>query len=874
MNKKAKLVFGSVATIAMCASLAVGGTYALFTSESRTNIAVTSGTVDVRATASDLTLYSKDVEQRGGTFELGGSATKEGNEITIERMMPMDSVNFDIEIENYSDVSVKYRTIIQSVEDTGLFSALEVTFTENGTGQVFDGGFAYADWETLVASDNDPKTSDDVSTINVNIEFPDGENQNKYQGKSCKLAVIVEAVQGNANVVNPIKKVSDYVYEVNDEKGMMLVNGVINSVAHNEATPYLEFYLTNNVDMGAYVWEPMHLHWAKFNGQGHKISNLNCGTNNVGKSGFVGYLGNGRVENLTLENVTAAGAQAGVVVGQVEDYGSIIDNVTVLGTNTVDYVPFNETWHTEEYGGVGAIVGHNNTPNATANVKIGAGAKITVNYNNQTNIGFKQQGDKYAFANKLSGTIVDNGTVTTVGSYLFRVADGVFQAQDGKYLISNANGLKYFSGQALTKNDKVAEMVTIALLNDIDMENAEFSAICTQRGDVLVFEGNGYTISNVNVISGENDNTTKQASMFYTYPNSTLSVSNLTLSNIKVTTEMDADSANYGAAVVGYAEGSIDLKSVHVVNADVVGAKSSGVLVGHLSGTLEAANCSVKNSTVTITDSVEVEGHYAGKAIGTIAGSATLTNCTFDATVKGNLHADNVGETYGRMTSAGTLNGMKNLPNAKIENLDPEFFNEGIRSDAQLNNLGIEVDFAMNFAAPATSSDECQNYYVDFEITFSEDVFVGNVIMIGHYDSFGTMPIAAISVADENGMVKAGTYRVMSELFVFPGSSGSGLEITYEFIDEIVKDFKCGVIICNVNYDEDYDGVEVTNASGTVFNAPEDLVITLELKMYETNSYENGVRIGGAITYEYDGDAPTVDYSTMCEILMGSVNSL
>ena len=55
MKRKNKVLLTSMATIAMSTSLLVGGTYALFTSESEVDIAVTSGKVEVTATAQNLT---------------------------------------------------------------------------------------------------------------------------------------------------------------------------------------------------------------------------------------------------------------------------------------------------------------------------------------------------------------------------------------------------------------------------------------------------------------------------------------------------------------------------------------------------------------------------------------------------------------------------------------------------------------------------------------------------------------------------------------------------------------------------------------------------------------------------------------------------
>ena len=220
-------------------------------------------------------------------------------------------------------------------------------------------------------------------------------------------------------------------------------------------------------------------------------------------------------------------------------------------------------------------------------------------------------------------------------------------------IVSTKDDLLALSAKALTSNNGVAEEATIVIGADIDMQGADFSAIIAQRGDKLTVVGNGHKISNVKVVSGANDNTTGQASMFYTYPNSTLTVSNLVLENITVTAE--ANGTGYAAAVVAYAEGNVVLNNVDVVNATVTGVKSSGVLIGHLSGSLEATDCDL-SGTVTLADfAEEANGHYAGKYIGTLAGAAELNKCTVNATVSGNLNAANSGDVYGRATAAGSI---------------------------------------------------------------------------------------------------------------------------------------------------------------------------------------------------------------------------
>ena len=111
MKKRTKisLVLSSSAAILLAGSIMAGGTYALFTSESKTNIAVSSGKVSVTATVEDLQTYSGkdltgDVETykdrifetnstelggENGKFAIGGTATYTDGTLTLDKMTPV-----------------------------------------------------------------------------------------------------------------------------------------------------------------------------------------------------------------------------------------------------------------------------------------------------------------------------------------------------------------------------------------------------------------------------------------------------------------------------------------------------------------------------------------------------------------------------------------------------------------------------------------------------------------------------------------------------------------------------------------------------------------------------------------------------------------
>ena len=106
MNKK--FLAASLMSIAMLTSIATGATYALFTAEDTVNVNVTAGKVSVTANVlpkfkvksynSELTEVEKE-----GTFAAGGKVTVEENgSITLDRIVPGDRVEFDVEIKRNS----------------------------------------------------------------------------------------------------------------------------------------------------------------------------------------------------------------------------------------------------------------------------------------------------------------------------------------------------------------------------------------------------------------------------------------------------------------------------------------------------------------------------------------------------------------------------------------------------------------------------------------------------------------------------------------------------------------------------------------------------------------------------------------------------
>ncbi len=191
------IILSAVAALAF-GGVAIGTTYALFTSESKTDVTIVSGKVDVKATLTNVATYS-GVDLKGdpktdileetavkGTFTNGGTATISGNTITLDKMTPGDKVTFDVLIHNDSNVNTMYRTVASLKEDDGLYKGLVIKVND----KALSGKTVRSDYVDLAVG------SDDI-LVNVSVELPSDCN-NIYQDKKCVLSYGVEAVQGNA----------------------------------------------------------------------------------------------------------------------------------------------------------------------------------------------------------------------------------------------------------------------------------------------------------------------------------------------------------------------------------------------------------------------------------------------------------------------------------------------------------------------------------------------------------------------------------------------------------------------------------------------------------------------------------------------------
>lgn len=188
-NAKRSVIITAILAIIMCASLVAGATFALFSSSSSVNIAVTSGNVEVTASVVDIkkSYVDENGETVNGKLFSGDATFDEGaHTVTLSNVLPKDTVEFKVRVVNGSNVAIKYRMVMSLVEDNGLFSSLDITLN----GKKFYGYTSGTKYALLEAGQQ-------IADIPVVISLPEGATCNNT---ACKLTYKVEAVQGNASV--------------------------------------------------------------------------------------------------------------------------------------------------------------------------------------------------------------------------------------------------------------------------------------------------------------------------------------------------------------------------------------------------------------------------------------------------------------------------------------------------------------------------------------------------------------------------------------------------------------------------------------------------------------------------------------------------
>lgn len=196
-NAKRSVIITAILAIIMCASLVAGATFALFTSSSSVNIAITSANVEVTADVEvTKTWHENNGAESEGLYDTGkAEVTKENSQVklTLSNFVPTDGVKLAVKLTNKSTVKIKYRVMLLADRTAGTELLDELNIDING--MEFRGYTLATEYVELEAGAS-------IDDIPVTIVFPKEATGGK--NITCNLVIKVEAQQGNAVATNDV----------------------------------------------------------------------------------------------------------------------------------------------------------------------------------------------------------------------------------------------------------------------------------------------------------------------------------------------------------------------------------------------------------------------------------------------------------------------------------------------------------------------------------------------------------------------------------------------------------------------------------------------------------------------------------------------
>ncbi|MBE6634143.1 MAG: hypothetical protein E7620_07385 [Ruminococcaceae bacterium] len=580
---KKKGLLSSILTIALCISLIAGSTFALFTSNSTVDIAVTSGGVELNASVdmSGLKTYSLNQPQAMGKFAAGGSATILNGALIFNKIVPGDRAEFPISLINRSDIDVQYRVVV-SVEGE-LANGLVVTALLNGksynltdpTANNYAGKTQWFFWDAEAGASR--------NQIDMVIELPKNAG-NEFQKKSAVISVTVEAVQANAEIWDGESVNTDWYADYGTayyiRTGADLA-GLAQLVASGKSFYGKTVTLMNDINLNELPWTPMNQGTTggfngTFDGNGHTISGLYIDQPDQEYVSLFGRLDH-RYGGVTIKNLEIDGAfvRGSKYVAAIASHG----NATVITDCTVK----NSTIIATEKR-AGALIGYvwdeakNEDPsidnNVVENVTVYIAQDVDQPYD--AAIGTANPNPAAHVADEVTAS-----TNTIVNSEII-VADRVIMGITDFFAFADeVNG-----GELYTKKK-------VVLHSDINLRNILWTPIGV-NGTYFngTFDGQGHTVSNLYVKNDVKD----------------------------------------AAGLFGHARGTI--KNLNVENANVISTYKAAVIVGDIYGYID--NCSVKNAVVEakpiLKAGVYDEGNNAGVIVGYLAEGSTKTGTVYTVT--------------------------------------------------------------------------------------------------------------------------------------------------------------------------------------------------------------------------------------------------
>ena len=292
--------------------------------------------------------------------------------------------------------------------------------------------------------------------------------------------------------------------------------------------------------------------------------------------GLVADYSNFAAKGLTIKGVQNVGGISGIISKQTLN-GATVENVTIVCDDVRE-------------GIISGSVGEASVINSVVVENVsGADNYVGATYDSGATSTVEIDGVVYEY--QADGSILVDG--------LKLVANGVATDKDGVYYISNKAGMFWFANEVNVNKNAFAGK-TVKLAADIDLNNEAWTPVGQTGATTFngVFDGQNYTISNLNV------NSEAQTGKHY--------------------------SSGLFGWVESHTAGRGHIKNVKINGATIVGHHNCGALVGYITQeTALVENCHVTGATVSCTyANGDADGDKAGALIGNATVATPVKDCT------------------------------------------------------------------------------------------------------------------------------------------------------------------------------------------------------------------------------------------------------
>ena len=192
-------------------------------------------------------------------------------------------------------------------------------------------------------------------------------------------------------------------------------------------------------------------------------------------------------------------------------------------------------------------------------------------------------------------------------------------------------------GEALAAGDYATGDNTVKLTDNIDMDGKTWAGKGTFSG---TFDGQGYTISNLSVISG-----TAEFGLFGTATG--------TIKNFNIVDSTFDGAVNQVGAVVGKTAGELTISNINVVNAEFDVTSWVGGILGEAAHTTTVSRC---YADATISSDATSGGIVGGWRPGSANSTLTIENCVAEGSITNNKAYSGGILGYSKPTVVSTVN--------------------------------------------------------------------------------------------------------------------------------------------------------------------------------------------------------------------------